>query len=310
MNCKKAYTIVEILIVLAITFILSGLMFKIYENFIRERNSQSMSVKKEMDITALLIPLEKLIASTGFGIPENALNIWASPSPNALSSFANSNATVGIYVNSSGSDEFYFKSLVIPNKLRSGCWWYINKNEIKTTAVNQRGDLCQLNGDKCLFMDYNKNFIGIFTCNDPSLTSGNYTGLLFYLSDNASDYPLKISGRVYLTSLSTDVEKKECAPGSYKLMFQWGNSYQSLFNCVGGFKVRYITKEGNYVSTLSDIKDLYGVHLCLLIQVSGKKSITYSLPLHSACGDFTSKSGWEHYKWRLIEEDIPFRNIE
>ncbi len=294
-----AYTFIEVLIVMALTFILSGFIFAIYKNFLTEEVRHRTSIKKEMDLGSFLIYLEKTISSAGFGLDCTQLKIWTSAGCNKIDNFNNASVFVGIAKNCStyNIDELYIKSYAISPEKLAGCWWIVNKGEITTQAIDKKGEQCDYNNNgTCVIMDYSKDNPYFLNCADAGSTSK--TGIMFYK-------PHRVSYRFYLTP----TDSKECAPSTYTFEIQ-GTSSQPIFDCVGGFKARYIATNGTYTDSLSDVTQLYGVKICLLIQVSGKMSVPQDVPVSSGCGNFTvGSSEWKYYRWRIIEKDIPFKNL-
>ncbi|MGB9874165.1 MAG: prepilin-type cleavage/methylation domain-containing protein, partial [Hydrogenobacter sp.] len=88
------------------------------------------------------------------------------------------------------------------------------------------------------------------------------------------------------------------------------DSPQPLVDCVGAFRVRYITSQG-YADSVSDINNLYGIRLCIMMQVGSRQSTQANINNFSAnCGGpIVIPSDWRYYRWSTVEVDIPLKNI-
>jgi len=61
---------------------------------------------------------------------------------------------------------------------------------------------------------------------------------------------------------------------------------------------------------IDDINNLRAIRLCLLIQVGGRMDTPMDPPNgFEQCGNITINPEWRWYRWKLVEEDIPLRNI-
>lgn len=292
---KRGYTLIEILIIILIISLISVLAISSYREFIRDTFSESVGARREMDLKALLLYLRKMIGSAGFGVPAGDLRRWNNPFCNNFTNFSNETtlAFIGIASNCvDGNDELYLRSAYVSDTRFSGCWWVNNQ----TQALNRRLEECSFNlaeNGTCIALGLGKEFIGVNTCNNFN----NTIGFIYYLHNtDPQAYPRRISLRLYLNSTTT----LECAPGSYSLYRETFNLRQPLFDCLGGMKISEIIGSSVFPS---------GVRVCLLVQVSGRGRSPIPPPQNSNCGAFTIKPGWEYYRWRLVEEVIPFKNL-
>jgi len=114
--------------------------------------------------------------------------------------------------------------------------------------------------------------------------------------------------RYYLSNANLP---KECAPGTFNLLKQVNgdSTGQPIASCVAVFRVRYFDGQG-YTTNIDDINNLRAIRLCLLMQVGGKMDTQMDPPNRfEQCGDITINPEWRWYRWKLVEEDIPLRNI-
>lgn len=315
---NNGYTLIEILLVMLLLGILSGIIFSTYRNFIQEYKSQSIGVRKEMELLSLQIYLRKLIQSIGFGIPREISNyqIWNSPdcTDSDLFIFKNSTAIIGLAKDCSISngpkhDRLYFRSLFATGAKEAGCWWVISPDgEKKSMAVDKYGFTCNAiheNDTLCYYLDENRNYHKDYLDQPLNCTSNlKDPGFLFFYT-KGNETPPEVF-RLHLSAFDDNdiAQKQACAPKSGKLMLQreWNIQAQPIFDCVGGLKFDFI---GNTTNNLPS-----AIQVCLLVQVSGRLSTKRVVPLNSQCGPFQEGDPeWKYYRWRVIEEIIPLENL-
>ena len=297
---RKGITLIEVLVVIAITSILAGGIFFAYRTIVQQAITQSLVAKNEQDIEVLLYSLRKDIASIGFGVPASSLRFWDSPTCSSLDAFAGSNSTVGIAQCPNG-DELYFLSLSVREFEDSGCWWIVD-NIGRNLTVSLRWTLenCLPNPPShriCLDMT-NKNLVD---CNEsiPPNT------LVFPTNGRQlKDFAV----RYYLTNTNLP---RECAPRTFNLNRElYGDVPQPVASCVAVFRVRYFDGSNYTDDPPSNFGNLVALRICMLVQVGGRTGVLMDPPnTFERCGNISVESEWREYRWKLIEEDIPLNNI-
>jgi type IV pilus assembly protein PilW len=298
---RKGITLVELLVVIAIVALSAGGIFFAYKSLVRETIRQSLFAKNEQDVEVLLTSLRKDLQGIGFGVPVNRLNL-ATPACNGLTAFAGANTVLGIAFNCpSGGDELYFLNLATRSFRNSGCWWVVAMSgNIATQGRRWTFENCPdrpPTGENLLCLDMASKAIA--NCN-----SGNV--LIFTMGNRTSIGDFAV--RYYLSSANLP---KECAPGTFNLLKQVNGDAvgQPIASCIAVFRVRYFDGQG-YNTTIDDINNLRAVRLCLLMQVGGRMDIPMDPPNgFEQCGTIAINDEWRWYRWKLVEEDIPLRNI-
>ena len=115
--------------------------------------------------------------------------------------------------------------------------------------------------------------------------------------------------RYYLSNTNLP---RECSPGTFNLLKQvYGDAVeQPIASCVAVFRVRYFDGQ-SYNTTIGDINNLRAIRLCLLMQVGGRMDTQMDPPNgFEQCGGIVINNEWRWYRWKLVEEDIPLRNIK
>lgn len=304
----EGYTLIEILIVISLLGIFTGIIFSTYRTFISTHKEQSISAMKELDLLGLQIFLRKLIGSIGFGVDVDKLKVGnVTCTDDNLANFKNSNASIGWVNNCSISngpnhDRLYLRSLFAPDSSSAGCWWYVDSSGGKQTmGVDKYGKPCDPSDKICIFLDLNRNIGTNMPCSD----SPSQPGFLFFYKDASDTTNPPEVFRLHLSSFDNDdiAQRQKCAPKSGKLMFQKETVSQPLFDCIGGMRFQLI-----YDNPSSQLPS--AIRMCLIVQVSGRMSIKRTVPLNSQCGSFDqSDPSWEYYRWRVIEEIIPLENL-
>jgi len=300
---RKGITLVELLVVIAIVALSVGGIFFAYRSLVRETIRQSLFAKNEQDVEVLLTSLRKDLQGIGFGIPADWLNL-GTPNCDELDAFAGSDSVVGIASNclsESESDELYFLNLATRSFRNSGCWWVRDgSGNIATEGLRWTLEGCPNEpptGENLLCLDMASKAIA--NCNSSNtliFSMGNRNGI--------EDFAV----RYFLSNTNLP---KECAPGTFNLLKQVSGDAvgQPIASCIAVFRVRYFDGQG-YNITIHDINNLRAIRLCLLVQVGGRMDTPMDPPdRFEQCGSITINPEWMWYRWRLVEEDIPLRNI-
>jgi len=297
---RKGITLVELLVVMVIVALSAGGIFFAYRSLVRETIRQSLFAKNEQDVEVLLTSLRKDLQGIGFGVPVDRLNVGTPPC-NGLTAFSGANTVVGLALNcSSGGDELYFLNLATRNLRNSGCWWVRDgSGNVATEGRRWTFEDCPNEpptGDNLLCLDMASKAVA--NCNSPNV-------LIFTMGDRTSISDFAV--RYFLNNTNLP---KECAPGTFNLLKQVnGDTAQPVASCIAVFRVRYFDGQ-NYGTTIGDINNLRAIRLCLLMQVGGRMDTQMDPPNgFEQCGDITINSEWRWYRWKLVEEDIPLRNI-
>ncbi len=158
-------------------------------------------------------------------------------------------------------------------------------------------------------------------CPYPYIRCTGYSNTQFiYFGNNNFSYPDDFLVRYYLSSTNVP---DECAPNTFNLNRQInGGVAQPILSCVATFFVYYGEVDDfgnmNYVSQLSTINNeglrkLKSVVLCMAVQIGRlkAKSQTSELQFGSKCGNvkLTFDDERKFYRWKIIEEEVPIRNI-
>jgi type IV pilus assembly protein PilW len=296
---RKGITLVELLVVIAIVALSAGGIFFAYRSLVRETIRQSLFAKNEQDVEVLLTSLRKDLQGIGFGVPVDRLKV-STPACNGLTAFVGSNSVVGIAFNCpSGNDELYFLNLATRSFRNSGCWWVRDgSGNVATQGRRWTLEDCPNSpptGENLLCLDMASKAIA--NCNSTNT-------LIFTMGNrNAID---DFAVRYFLNNTNL----RECAPGTFNLLKQvYGDAAQPIASCIAVFRVRYFDGQG-YNTTIGDINNLRAIRLCLLMQVGGKMDTPMDPPdRFEQCGDIPRNPEWRWYRWKLVEEDIPLRNI-
>ncbi|MFN4132228.1 MAG: hypothetical protein ACK4GE_04010 [Caldimicrobium sp.] len=308
MKTSKAYTLVELLVVIFFLGLLSVFLISSYRSIIGEGKSTSVSTEREREFLALHNYLKKTLGSIGFGISREMLKVaGVNCIDNNLANFKAQNAVIGLAENCSLPntplhDRLYFRSLYAPGSLKAGCWWYIDPSGYTSSmGVDKWGKPCEIDqGDPCLFLDINKNLLSTENCNPPPCKN---CFAFYYNSTSPQVF------RLHLDEIgeSDTSQRQRCAPktGILKLQREYNILSHPLFDCVGGLRFELLYSQN---STLP-----YAVRVCLLVQTSGKMNSPREIPNSSSCGAFYNTLPdpmWTYYRWSVVEEIIPLKNLQ
>ena len=298
---RKGITLVELLVVMVIVALSAGGIFFAYRSLVGETIRQSLFAKNEQDVEVLLTSLRKDLQGIGFGVPANRLNV-GTPVCGGLNAFAGFDSAVGIALNClSGNDELYFLNLATRSFRNSGCWWVMDgAGNVATEGQRWTLENCPNRPpaeENLLCLDMASKAIA--NCNLPNtliFTMGNRNAI--------GDFAV----RYFLNNTNLP---RECAPGTFNLLKQVNGDAvpQPIASCVAVFRVRYFDGQ-RYTPNIDDIDNLRAIRLCLLMQVGGRMDTPMDPPdRFEQCGNIAINDQWRWYRWKLVEEDIPLRNI-
>jgi type IV pilus assembly protein PilW len=290
---RKGFTLVELLIGMAILLIISGGVFYAFRDIFQKGTSQALVAKQEQDVQFVVSTLVSEFSSVGFGVDRSRLVVLNNGTN--LSDVTSSNAVIAI----SGS-RIAFLSLATRQDTSIGCWGITDQYKNITT-----------NARDYLFRPCSSAGWGLPLCLDPiskrDITSSCANALVFYVGDK--NYPADFVTQYYLATSSN--ASRLCATGTQTLFKRLGSDTpQPLLDCVAAFRVRYITSTG-YSDSVSDINNLSGIRLCMILQVGGRQSTqAYIKNFSDSCGPTpVASSDWRYYRWSTVEVDIPLKNI-
>ncbi|MEM3448842.1 MAG: hypothetical protein QXP38_08200 [Nitrososphaerota archaeon] len=317
LGCKKGFSYVEFLVVLAGMSIIAAGILSAYTFIARENTQRHLVVKQETDVSALIYYLSKDIGSAGFGIDKD--NLWN---------------RISVTTDNDKGDTFKFPSLASREEKWSGCWGIVNRqNKLITTARTFLNQPCAVCGnEECMKTNYwyiildenRKNQCGSGKCNcgaggDTCFADYKNTTAFYATSDGNYVYPDSFMVTYQLNQ--TDLPK-ECAPGTYNLVKTLGTSGKAgylgnypVISCVlkGSFRIR--NRDGGYLNVSDqNFKKFPEIKMCLIIQAGGRQNTPSRKPQFKNCGSgFNIDDGWwnegKWYPWIVIEENIVLRNL-
>jgi type IV pilus assembly protein PilW len=307
---KKGYSIVEILIVIAIMGILAGGIISAYRFIAKENVTRHLFAKQESDVAVLVNQLLKDVESAGFGIDANTLA---------------SNTTI-----SGGT--LQFPSLASRAEKWSGCWAVVKNGTLTIQSKNFLGQNCEFPSAWYIVLDpVNKTNLcpsnSDYLCSDLT----GMSGIAFYATTN-NNYKYPQSFMVTYNLTQTNLPK-ECASGTWNLTKTLGtqgkHGYQAnqpVISCVfpNGFRVKAGIQRGNSINyqdavSSSDIQNhnLKLFRICLIFQVGSAQSTPSAQPGFSTlCGGGPNidPTWWNNtgrwYRWKVIEQDISLNNYQ
>lgn len=295
---QKGYSTLELLVVVFISLVLFSGLFSLYYNLFKTEKESRIALKTELDLQSLQTQLHKIFTAIGFGIPLNFFN-------------THSRHCTENYVLSKNETHLCFLSVALRQAEYSGCWWICEGNNSLSSKVNSKtwlGGNCELNYNH-LFLRMNSQksnyqiLRNVHPCNNA-----NNGDIVFFLHKSRMNFPSDFWIRLGLSVTNVT----HCAPGTKDLELRIGSDPpQPLISCVGDFRVRFITKEGNLVDSIPSLDSLHAIRYCLLIQISPRLQAPEQLPYYSErCGDvFFDNPMWKYYRWRVLEEEIVLYNL-
>lgn len=307
---KRGYSIIEILIVIAIMGILAGGIISAYRFIAKENVWRHVVAKQEQDVSVLVSQLVKDIEGAGFGIDVDNFTLTSISSGTLLQ----------------------FPSLASREEKYSGCWAVLRNGSLTIQSKNFLGQDCSFPSAWYTVLDpvSKKNQCPSssgYLCNDLT----GMTGIAFYATTD-NDYVYPQSFMVTYSITQTNLPK-ECAQGTYNLVKAIGTSgYQGyladqpVISCIfpGGFKIRAGLDAGGSISyqdslSSSDItnKKLKLFRVCLILQVGARQDTVTTQPQFSsncAGGPTIDNTWWNNtgrwYRWKVVEQDILLNNYQ
>lgn len=302
---KRGYSIVEILIVIAIMGILAGGILTAYRFIAKENVTRHIVAKQESDVAVVINQLVKDIESAGFGIDSDTQA---------------SETTIS-------SGNLQFPSLASREEQWSGCWAVVdqdgklkiefgegnNKKEIQNYLLQK----CELDAHHHFFMilDPVTRKSKYYSSDNPDVTqcssSGNicddeYKKSIAFYATQDKDCAIYPNNFIVYFFLNQTNLPKECAPGTYNLQKQIGTdsanckTTQPVISCIfpNGFKVIAGIQSGGSIEykgpeknpedfTPDNFKKYIENHnlklfrICLIIQVGGRQDTPSTQPQFS-----------------------------
>ncbi|HHW20916.1 prepilin-type N-terminal cleavage/methylation domain-containing protein [Thermodesulfovibrio thiophilus] len=315
---QKGYSIIEILIVIAIMGILAGGILSAYKFIARENATRHFVAKQEQDAAVFINQIVKDIEAAGFGIDNNNLTLTS------------------ITSNSLTGDTLTFPSVAARQEQWSGCWAALTNGSLTIKSKNFMGQDCQFTSAWYIVLDpVSKEII---TQQDQCIDSlcsdlNGMTGLAFYATnDDRYNYPQAFMVSYYLTDNKLP---KECAPANnkqkiYNLIKTLGTSGSNGYNaepivsCVLNFRIRAGMVQGGSIiyqdtfdSSDIELKKVKLLRLCMVLQIGVRQDSVTAPPNFSdncAGGPAIDNSWWNDtgrwYRWKVIEQDIALRNYQ
>jgi len=182
----------------------------------------------------------------------------------------------------------------------SGCWWVRDgSGNVATEGRRWTLENCPNEpptGERLLCLDMASKAIA--NCDSPNT-------LIFTMGDRNRIEDFAV--RYFLNNTNLP---RECAPGTFNLLKQVrGDAEQPIASCIAVFRVRYFDGQG-YNGVVDDINNLRAIRFCLLMQVGGRMDTQMDPPNgFEQCGNIVINPEWRWHRWKLVEEDIPLRNI-
>jgi type IV pilus assembly protein PilW len=301
MEKNKGYSLLELLVVIVLISLLGIGIMSAYYGLLKSERKERLLIKSEADVQALLGQLKKIFSAIGYGVPIDCFNPTMS-CPERVISY-------------NGTELRFLSTFVRQNKY-AGCWWVCGMGNFTTTAKTRFANDCPASPNEIstsdrwfLVMDRDRSIKSFGTDIVNCQIQGD---VIVYLGKKGSSnaiFPEDFITRIYLDSTNLP---SECASETKTLYIQVGDDTpQPLISCVGDLRVRYIDENGNYSDNL-ELSTLWGLRLCLLIQIGGRRDSQEDLPQYSdleKCGNLPPNDTWKYYRWRVIEEDIPLYNL-
>ncbi|WP_297210805.1 MULTISPECIES: type II secretion system protein [Thermodesulfovibrio] len=305
---NRGFSIIEILVVIAILSILAGGIFSAFQFMARENAQRHFVAKQEQDAAVLTSQLTKDIETAGFGVDRDNLQ----------------NISVG--------NTLTFISLASREESRSGCWAMVRPDrtmDIRSTTY--RGLNCDLNPKNFWYVildpvskrnrcPSSSDFLCQCGVDDTRCDEEYINTLAFFATErNNLVFPNDFRVTYFLNNANLP---RECAPGTFNLMKSVGqDNAQPMISCVQSFLVRaYVGNENNpqldnSIGDLSNFRNM--IRLCMIIQVGGRQTSSTNLPQFSnECGGGPNidNNWWNNtgrwYRWKVIEQDIVLRNYQ
>ncbi len=302
---KRAFTLVELLVVMVILLVIGAGLFYAYRDIFRKGTSQALVAKQEQDVQFIVSSLVSELSTVGFGIDRSRLKVLNNGTN--LSDVQSSNAVIAI----SGS-EINFLSLAVRQDTSIGCWGITDASgNLTTEARDYLFRPCSSASSSWGLPTDTSKVVCLSPISKQNITSNCANAVVFYVGTH--NYPADFVTRYYMGTSAN--ASRLCAGGTQTLFKKVGeDASQPLVDCVGAFRVRYITAGSSgitYSDSVSDINNLMGIRLCMLLQVGGRQSVQSGITNFSSyCGaPLAIPTDWRYYRWSTVEIDIPLKNI-
>lgn len=311
MRKLKGFTLVELLVVMALSLIIGAGLVALYRNLIGNVAERSTVVKNQAQLNFVIDNLAKLLSTAGFGIDKDNIN-------------------QAIDINNNNSLQILTR--VASQETNAGCWGIIDKdgnfklqvsdNDTKPVSFNNYGE-CPNNVDQYLVR---------ISIEDRS---PNCQRNCFAFRDDPTNL------RLYLDSQNLH---PSCLQGTRRLMLDMNGTAQEILQCVAHLRFRYLIyddnlEDDNLVATdqkPSQVENtdqkppqIAGVRICMMIQLSEFGSKTQETQKIAATGayeeiKYTPQCGgesltqlnpalqntWRNKKWERVELDIFMPNLQ
>ncbi|MFN4320388.1 MAG: PilW family protein [Aquificaceae bacterium] len=326
MRKLKGFTLVELLVVMALSLIIGAGLVALYRNLIGNVAERSTVVKNQAQLNFVIDNLAKLLSTAGFGIDKDNIN-------------------QAIDINNNNSLQILTR--VASQETNAGCWGIIDKNgnfklqvsnnDTKPVSFNNYGE-CPNNVDQYLVR---------ISIEDRS---PNCQRNCFAFRDDPTNL------RLYLDSQNLH---PSCLQGTRRLMLDMNGTAQEILQCVAHLRFRYLIykyddnledddyddnlEDDDYDDNLEDddlelvatdqkpsqVENIAGVRICMMIQLSEFGSKTQETQKIAATGayeeiKYTPQCGgesltqlnpalqntWRNKKWERVELDIFMPNLQ
>jgi len=308
---RKAFTLIELLIVIFITLLLLSILSSIYSGLFKKTSKQVTEYSHNFLDPVVLNILKQDIQNAGLGLGENAICI--------CTNFICKDICLPIdYDKAKGG--LVIRSVYNTTNQESRNYGIVSCNSTTSKPVLIFGNRT---GSPVVYLDTSKHIIqGENGSLDKCPAPGN---LLFF----SYDKDVKTSGCInqfcnlieyYLSTSSSDT-LPFCAEGTHTLERRVGGNSTPFIPCVADFKIRF-NWEGKLVdpADLSNIslseekKKLKYVNVYLLVQASKRESnevtsnATYSID--NLTLSLSNVTDYSHYKWKLFKLSVKPVNLE
>ncbi len=306
-HCIKGVTLIELMVTLTVFSIIFGMVYSVYNTFIRQASIERKTVKTELDILSTFWPMTKDIEGAGFGTSSTGL----CGVPLSLSG-----GELIIHSTAGGADRF------------SGRWSYITGQDCTVSGLQ---DLPNTENVIILSGDPEKKCLGFSRVQNGKLISCNpdqYRGqFAYWIPDNTI----------------TNCSELNLKQGCYELRFGLGPYYgdtpemckntgiqvmrkslsttttpnrRPFIDCVLALDFRFGYIDGtvlNWYNTPSGSGKLRFVKIGMVIQSSPRKDIEgpASITLFEDTGlplTINLNNEQRFYRWRILEQTVILRN--
>ncbi len=295
---KRGMTLVELLVVMALTLILGAGILTLYRTLVGRTAEQSTIMKTEAQLNFVIDNLARLLSTAGFGIDKNQLQI-------------------GTVINLQ-SNQLTVLTRASTQNIQTGCWGIIDATgEFKLQVGNEPATM-SITGKNCSadVADYPIRI----SITDKSLIQNCTRNCLAFIKNYQNQNQPEVV-RLYFDNQNT---QPYCLQGTGRLILDM-NGAGEIISCVGHLRFRYLVRNqnGEIVSqdTAPNYDDLVGVRLCMMVQLSesAPASGVVSEPTYSErCGggslrqlnpNFSNNNNFMLRKWATVEMDILMPNL-